>query len=62
MPRKPRIEAIGYHHIINRGVARGDIFLNNNDFEKFLEILQDAKEIYNFVVHSFSQRECKHKA
>ena len=53
MPRKPRIEAIGYHHIINRGVARGDIFLNNNDFEKFLEILQDAKEIYNFVVHSF---------
>ncbi len=32
MPRKPRIENIGFHHIINKGVARGDIFFKDNDF------------------------------
>jgi REP element-mobilizing transposase RayT/DNA-binding CsgD family transcriptional regulator len=53
MPRKPRIETAGYHHIVNRGVARGDIFLKDDDFKKFLEILKNAKEIYNFIVHSF---------
>lgn len=53
MPRKPRIEAIGYHHIVNRGVARDNIFLKDDDFEKFLEILEDTKIRYDFVVHSF---------
>jgi len=53
MPRKPRIEAIGYHHIINRGVAKGDIFLKDADFKKFLEILEETKIRYNFIVHSF---------
>jgi len=53
MPRKPRIEAIGYHHIINRGVARGDIFLKDADNKKFLEILEEAKVRYHFIVHSF---------
>ena len=53
MPRKPRVEYTGFHHIINRGVARGDVFLKNDDFEKFLEILQEAKERYDFIVHSF---------
>ncbi len=42
MPRKPRIEAIGFHHIINRGVARENIFLKDDDFKKFLEILKIA--------------------
>ena len=53
MPRQPRIENIGFHHIINRGVARGDIFLKDDDFEKFLEILEDAKLRYDFTIHSF---------
>jgi REP element-mobilizing transposase RayT/DNA-binding CsgD family transcriptional regulator len=52
MPRSPRIESIGYHHLINRGVARGAIFLKPLDFEKFLEIVQEAKQRYNFTVHS----------
>ena len=44
MPRRPRIEEAGYHHVINRGVARGDIFLQEKDYEIFLEIVQTAKE------------------
>lgn len=52
MPRRPRVEEIGFHHLINRGVARGDIFLKSADFEKFLEITQEAKERYDLIVHS----------
>jgi putative transposase len=52
MSRRPRIEIIGYHHLVNRGVARGDIFLKPLDFEKFLEIVSEAKARYDFTVHS----------
>ena len=53
MPRKPRIEHIGFHHIINRGVARSNIFLKDDDFKKFLQIVIEAKERYDFILHSF---------
>ena len=52
MPRRPRIEYPGYHHIINRGVARGNIFLKDDDYIKFLEILDHTSKIYTFNVHS----------
>jgi len=52
MPRRPRVEYAGFHHIINRGVARGKIFLKEDDYEVFLEILEHTKKIYNFHVHS----------
>ena len=52
MPRKPRIEYAGFHHIINRGVARSDIFLKDDDYIRFLEIVENAKKTYNFHVHS----------
>ena len=53
MPRRPRVEKEGFHHIVNRGVARGNIFLEDEDYEKFLEIVEIAKERYDFRVHSF---------
>jgi REP element-mobilizing transposase RayT len=53
MPRKPRIEKNGFYHIINRGVARNIIFKDKEDNLKFLEILQNASEDYNFVIYSF---------
>jgi REP element-mobilizing transposase RayT len=53
LPRKPRVEEAGYHHIINRGVARANIFLRSEDYETFLEILEIAKERYEFTIHSF---------
>jgi REP element-mobilizing transposase RayT len=52
MPRRPRVEKAGFHHVINRGVARGAIFLDKDDCIEFLEILQVAKERYNFTIHS----------
>ncbi len=54
MPRKPRIGKNGFYHIINRGVAKGDIFLLDDDFEKFLEILQETSDEYGFEIFSFA--------
>ncbi len=53
MPRRLRVEVCGYHHIYNRGVAKSDIFLNNSDKEKFLEILSETSKEYKFNIHSF---------
>ena len=53
MPRRPRIDIIGYYHIINRGVARSNIFLNDIDKDKFLKILNETCKIYHFNIHSF---------
>jgi len=40
MSRKPRVEKAGFYHIINRGVARTNIYLCDDDFFRFLEIVQ----------------------
>ena len=32
MPRRPRVEKEGFHHIVNSGVARGNIFVDNEDY------------------------------
>jgi len=53
MPRKPRIEKNGFYHIVNRGVARGMVYLSDDDFSKFLEILEDASLEYGFKIYSF---------
>ena len=47
-----RVEKEGFHHIVNRGVAKGNIFLEDEDYEKFLEIIEIAKERYDFTVHA----------
>jgi REP element-mobilizing transposase RayT len=54
MPRKPRIEKAGFYHIINRGVARTNIYLNDEDFLNFLEILQESSEDFAFEIYSFA--------
>jgi len=53
MPRKPRIGLPGYHHIINRGVNRENVFLCDEDKNEFLRILDVSREIYDLAVHSF---------
>jgi REP element-mobilizing transposase RayT len=53
MPRKMRVEECGYHHVINRGVARSDVFLEDLDKEKFLNILISIAKDYRLFVHSF---------
>lgn len=54
MARPTRIEKNGYYHVINRGVAKGNIYLDDTDFLKFLEIAEEASKEYGFEVYSFA--------
>jgi len=53
MPRRLRVECCGYHHVYNRGVAKGFIFVDDFDKEKFLEIMGSICMDYKFNIHSF---------
>jgi len=53
MPRRPRIDFAGFHHIINRGVNRTNIYLCSDDKYKFLEILCKACKIYKVNMHDY---------
>jgi len=53
VPRKNRIDKVGFYHIINRGVAREGIYHDDEDFTKFLDIVQEASQEYGFSIYSF---------
>lgn len=49
MARKLRVEKVGFYHVLNRGVARSNIYLCDDDFVKFLEIMQEASDEYDEI-------------
>jgi REP element-mobilizing transposase RayT len=53
MARRPRIDLPGYHHIVNRGVNRVNVFSDVDDKEKFLQIVCKACRVYAVVVHDY---------
>lgn len=53
MPRRLRIESLGYHHVYNRGVAKGNVFLDEQDKAKFIELLASMAKEYKFNIHAF---------
>lgn len=53
MARRPRLDMAGYHHVINRGVARSNIFTSSSDKDKFLQILCKACKLYDVIVHDY---------
>jgi len=46
MPRRLRIETLGYHHVYNRGVAKGKVFEDERDKAKFIELLASVAREY----------------
>ncbi|RUM72296.1 MAG: hypothetical protein DSZ08_01170 [Sulfurovum sp.] len=54
MARKKRMESIGYYHIVNRGVERRAVFMDDEDRMQFLEILQESSEVYGFRVYAYA--------
>ena len=54
MPRRPRVDFAGFHHIVNRGVAKGKIYRSDDDKKKFLEILCKSCTIYKVNVHDYA--------
>jgi REP element-mobilizing transposase RayT/transposase-like protein len=53
MARKKRMESIGFYHIINRGVERRKIYMDDEDHQVFLEIVQESAEVYHFEIYSY---------
>ena len=53
MPRRPRIELSGFHHVINRGVNQSDIYMCDEDYEMFLMIICKASKNYRVIVHDY---------
>ena len=53
MPRKPRIEIPGYYHVINRGVEQRNLFLDNEDFRTFEELLCKFSKEFDIIIHNF---------
>ncbi len=54
MARRRRTETIGFYYILNYGAEKQNIFLDDEDFLKFLEIIDDSAIAYNFTVFTFS--------
>ncbi len=54
MARRPRVESAGYHHIYNRGVERRVVFAKPEDKDKFLEIVCEVSEHYDFIIHGYA--------
>ncbi len=53
MARRPRLDLDGFHHIVNRGVARSNIYRCDEDKEKFLEILCKSCHTYKVNIHDY---------
>ena len=53
MPRRIRVDEVGYYHIINRGVERRDVFLCADDKDKFIDVIDESASLYQFVMHSY---------
>jgi len=54
MARPLRIEFAGaLYHVTSRGDGRDDIYLDDQDRRKFIEILSEVCERFNWVVHAY---------
>ncbi len=53
MPRRTRITDAGYYHVISRGVERRNVYLEDEDYGLFLDILVEVFKKYNIVLHSY---------
>lgn len=53
MPRPPRLTEIGYYHVLNRGVERRDVFINNECYDSFLTLIRHASVLYTFSLHAY---------
>ena len=53
MPTRLRVDLAGFHHIVNRGVNRCDVFYSHHDKEMFLQIMNKNAIIHKIVVHDY---------
>ncbi len=54
MPRfKREISETGIYHVMTRGNAKNNIFIDREDKEKYLSILQEKKQESNYVLYAY---------
>ena len=53
MSRLPRTNRIGLYHVINRGVEKRLIFLDDSDRWRFLDLLDNQKSAFDFDVVAY---------
>ena len=53
MPTRSRIDLAGYHHVINRGVNRCDVFNSSDDKEIFLQIINKTAMMHKVILHDY---------
>jgi len=53
MPRPPRLNLVGLHHIVNYGVAKEVVYRCDDDKKMFLDILCKACKTYKVRVHDY---------
>ncbi len=53
MPTRLRVDLAGYHHVINRGVNRCNVFEHNDDKEMFLQIINKTATIHKVILHDY---------
>ena len=54
MARKRRVNEPGFYHIVNRGVNNSEVFIEKEDYFKFLELMLKVKYDYNITFHAFT--------
>ena len=54
LPRSNRIYGkSSTYHIMLRGINKGRIFYNDKDRKKFIKVLRNAKERYDFKIYAY---------
>jgi len=54
MARPLRIEYPGaYYHVMNRGLSRRDIFLQDKDRHTFLDLLGDISRLWKIEINTY---------
>lgn len=53
MARKPRLDMAGFHHVVNRGVEKRKIFIEEEDFFYFLDLVCTGCREFDINLHSY---------
>lgn len=53
MPRPKRIGQAGFYHIINRGVDKRKIFLDDPDHLRFLHMVHEQSTLFGFDIRAY---------
>ena len=53
MARRPRIEMNGFYHVVNRGVERRVVFIDEDDFTYFKNLLVKGCQLFSITLHNY---------